>query len=177
MKLGTEHHELDEIDFGILEILQENCRTSLSRIGERVGLSAPSVMERVKKLEDSGVIRGYHARLDAKRLGLDVTAFIGVSISHPKRIEAFEREIDRIEDILECHHVTGSYTLLLKAKTRDTASLERLISTIRSIDGVARTETMVVLSTHSEQFEISLRQVAGGKRPRRNGDRPAAGAR
>src|SRR5882672_1719263 len=114
MKLGAPDIELNEIDLGILALLQENCRTSLARIGEQVGLSAPSVIERVKKLEDRGVIRGYHAILDARRLGMDITAFIGVSVSHPRLIDAFEEEIDTIEDVLECHHVTGGYTLLLK---------------------------------------------------------------
>src|ERR1700757_549606 len=107
MKLGAPEIELDEIDLGILALLQENCRTSLARIGEQVDLTPPSVIERVKKLEDSGVIRGYHAILDARRLGMDITAFIGVSITHPRWIEAFEREVESIEDVLECHHVTG----------------------------------------------------------------------
>ena len=176
MKLGSDQPDLDDIDFGILNALQDNCRTSLAEIGEQVGLSAPSVMQRVKKLEDSGVIRGYHAILDAKRLGMDVTAFIGVSINHPKLIDQFEEEIDRVEGVLECHHVTGAYTLLLKAKTRDTSTLEALISRVRSLPGVERTETMIVLSTHSEDTELDLPTavVAGGKRTRRNGERVAA---
>ena len=178
MKLGSQQPDLDDIDFGILNALQENCRISLAEIGEQVGLSAPSVMQRVKKLEDGGVIRGYHAVLDAKRLGMDVTAFIGVSINHPKLIDEFEEEIDHVEGVLECHHVTGGYTLLLKAKTRDTSTLETLISRIRSLAGVERTETMVVLSTHSEDTELDLPMGAAstaGKRSRRNGERVAAG--
>ncbi|MGH7822301.1 MAG: Lrp/AsnC family transcriptional regulator [Candidatus Binatia bacterium] len=179
MKLGNEQIDLDEIDFGILSALQKNCRKSLAKIGAEVGLSAPSVMERVKKLEDGGVIRGYHALLDAKELGMDVTAFIGVSIGHPKLIDRFEREIDTVEGVLECHHVTGGYTLLLKAKTRDTSTLEKLISAVRSIEGVERTETMVVLSTHSEHTQLSLPvEPPAAKKTRRNngGDRLAAGA-
>jgi Lrp/AsnC family leucine-responsive transcriptional regulator len=179
MKLGNEPIELDEIDLGILSILQDNCRTSLAKIGEQVGLSSPSVMERVKKLEDGGVIRGYHAILDARRLGIDITAFIGVYVSHPRLIERFESEIESIEDVLESHHVTGSYTLLLKVKTANTSSLETLISRLRSIDGVDKTETMVVLSTNTERSQLKLPSVpgpvAGGdaapveKKARRNG--------
>jgi len=156
MKLGTPDIELDEIDLGILDLLQENCRTALAKIGDQVGLSAPSVIERVKKLEDSGVIRGYHAILDARRLGMDITAFIGVSVSHPRLIEAFENEIEQIEDVLECHHVTGSYTLLLKVKSVNTSSLETLISRLRSINGVEKTETMIVLSTKTERSQLKL---------------------
>jgi Lrp/AsnC family leucine-responsive transcriptional regulator len=156
MKLGEEPFELDEIDLGILAVLQGNCRTSLAKIGEQVGLSAPSVIERVKKLEDGGVIRGYHAILDSRRLGMDITAFIGVYVSHPRLIERFESEVRMIEDVLECHHVTGAYTLLLKIKTLNTSSLEALISRLRSIDGVEKTETMVVLSTHTERSQLKL---------------------
>jgi Lrp/AsnC family leucine-responsive transcriptional regulator len=156
MKSGNEAHELDSIDLQILSILQEHGRISHVKLGEQVGLSAPSVIERVKKLEDSGIISGYHASVDARRLGRDVTAFIGVSISHPKTIALFEETIDLLEDVLECHHVTGEHTVLLKIKTANTSSLEKLIRTIRLIEGVARTETMVVLSTHTERTQIAV---------------------
>src|SRR5574337_1590826 len=116
MKFGHEESEFDQIDLQILGLLQENCKLPLAKIGERVGLSAPSVIERVKKLEDSGVITGYRAILNARRLGKDVTAFIGVSISHPRFIADFEREIAQLEEVLECHHVTGRHTLLVKVK-------------------------------------------------------------
>jgi Lrp/AsnC family leucine-responsive transcriptional regulator len=156
MKFGEVEIELDDIDLGILSILQDNCRVSLAKIGEHVDLSAPSVVERVKKLEDCGIIRGYHAVLDSRRLGMDVTAFIGVYINHPRMIGRFESEIDAIDDVLECHHVTGAHTLLLKVKTKNTSTLESLISRIRSIDGVDKTETMVVLSTHTERTALAL---------------------
>ncbi len=156
MKLGNEALELDSIDLQILSLLQEQGRIPLVKLGEQVGLSSPSVIERVKKLEDSGIITGYHASIDARRLGKDVTAFIGVSITHPRTIGLFEETIDALDDVLECHHVTGQHTVLLKVKTDNTSSLERLISTIRSIDGVSRTETMVVLSTHTERSSIAV---------------------
>ena len=90
---------LDSLDRHILSLLQENCKLPLNKIGERVGLSAPSVVERIKKLEENGVICGYTAVLDARRLGKDITAFIGVSINHPKLIRTFEKEIDRFEAV------------------------------------------------------------------------------
>jgi Lrp/AsnC family leucine-responsive transcriptional regulator len=156
MKLGAERLDLDDIDREILAVLQENCRLPLAKIGERVGLSAPAVMERVKKLEDGGVITGYHAHVDGRLVGKDITAFIGVWIDHPRAIARFERTVEALDDVLECHHVTGGHTLLLKVKTANTSSLEELISRIRSIDGVARTETMVVLSTHTERVQLAL---------------------
>ncbi len=163
MKLGGDSPELDAIDLQILNILQVNGRIPHVKLAEQVGLSAPSVIERVKKLEDGRLITGYHASVDARRLGKDVTAFIGVSIAHPKTIGLFEETVDLLEDVLECHHVTGQHTLLLKVKTNNTSSLERLISTIRSIEGVARTETMVVLSTHIERSQIAVH--AAGETP------------
>jgi len=168
MKLGEEHPDLDDIDRQILALMQENCRLPLAKIGEKVGLSAPSVMERVKKLEDGGIITAYRAIVNARLLGKDITAFIGVSTGHPHAIDTFEHEIGLLDDVLECHHVTGTHTLILKAKTRNTSSLEELISRIRSIEGVVRTETMVVLSTHTERIQVSVvEQAPVTKRGRR----------
>jgi len=164
MKLGEEHPDLDDIDRQILTLMQENCRLPLAKIGERVGLSAPSVLERVKKLEDGGIIIAYRAVVDARRLGKDITAFIGVSTGHPHAIDSFEREIESLDDVLECHHVTGIHTMILKAKTRNTSSLEELISRIRAIEGVVRTETMVVLSTHTERSQIPVIEPAPSPR-------------
>ena len=174
MKLGGT--ELDAIDLQIVQILQEQGRIPHVKLGELVGLSAPSVIERVKKLEDGGIITGYHAIVNAKHLGIDVTAFIGVSINHPRAISLFEQKVETLDDVLECHHVTGQHTLLLKVKTDDTSSLERLISAIRSIEGVARTETMVVLSTHTERSQIPVHSAepeadANGRRHKTNGIR------
>jgi Lrp/AsnC family leucine-responsive transcriptional regulator len=177
MKLGDEVVvELDDIDRSILTLLQDDCRTPLARIGESVGLSAPAVMERIKKLEAAGFISSYRAILDARRLGLDITAFIGVIIDNSGAIGTVEQQIVALGDVLECHHVTGEYTLLLKVKTANTSSLERLISQVRSLDGVQRTETMVGLSTHTERVNVSLgppvdAPSGNGKRVRKN-DRP-----
>jgi Lrp/AsnC family transcriptional regulator, leucine-responsive regulatory protein len=148
--------ELDSIDRGILRELQADGKISLSQLGKRVGLSAPSVMERIRKLEQGGVITGYHARVDPKRVGLDIAAFIGVSINSPVAITEFEAWVHCQAEVLECHHVTGAHTLLLKVKARNTRALETLISRVRSIQGVERTETMVVLSTHTERAEVAL---------------------
>jgi Lrp/AsnC family leucine-responsive transcriptional regulator len=150
--------ELDNVDRHILSILQEDCTLQLAKIGERVGLSAPSVAERIKKLEDNGVIRGYTAILDARKLGKDITAFIGVFIDHPKLIKSFEKEIDRLEAVQECHHITGEHTILLKVKVDNTSALEELIRRIRSIDGVMRTETSIVLSTYTEGLWMDLKE-------------------
>ena len=159
----------DDIDLRILGLLQEDCRTSLVRLGEQVGLSAPAILERIKKLEAAGVITGYRALLDGRQLGLDITAFIGVIISHPNLIADFERRIAALDDVLECHHVTGSYTLLLKVKTANTSTQETLIRDLRYVEGVSRTETMVVLSTHTER-QLRLRPELPRQPRTRRGD-------
>jgi Lrp/AsnC family leucine-responsive transcriptional regulator len=146
----------DDTDIRILGLLQEDCRTPLARLGEHVGLSAPAVLERIKKLETAGVITGYRAIVEGRRIGFDVTGFIGVVTSDPESIEQFEQQVTALEDVLECHHVTGAFTFLLKVKTANTSTLERLITQIRSLDGVARTETSVVLSTHIERVQLGL---------------------
>lgn len=178
MKLGDDVvGELDDIDRSILVLLQEDCRAPLARIGESVGLSAPAVMERIKKLEAAGFISGYRAILDARRLGLDITAFIGVIIGNSGAISTVEQEIVALPDVLECHHVTGEYTLLLKVKTANTNSLEQLISQVRSLEGVQRTETMVGLSTHTERVQLALNPrveppSGNGKRLRKSDRKP-----
>jgi Lrp/AsnC family leucine-responsive transcriptional regulator len=150
---------LDDIDRRILEMLQDDCKQSLARLGEQVGLSAPSIVERIRKLEHEGFIEGYHARLRAQKLGLDVAAFISVWIDHPRVIKDFEQNLREFEDVLECHHVTGGPTLLLKVKTRNTQSLQRLISSLRSVPGVDRTETNVVLSSLVERSELGTKAL------------------
>lgn len=161
--------DLDRIDIQLLEELQNDAKLSLKGIGERVGMSAPAVMERLRKLEQAGVIRGYHAQIDAKRAGVDVAAFIGVTIATPAKLRDFEAWVDEVPSILECHHVTGQHTLLLKTRVPNTSALEQLISGIRSYEGVTGTETMVVLSTYCERIPVPLepRDVAKKKRTRK----------
>ena len=158
-------HGMDATDFEILELLQGNCKQPLASIGAEVGLSAPAVVERIHKLEDSGVITGYRAEIDARSVGLDVTAFIGLSSDGLADIKLVEAATLDVPEVLECHHVTGGHTLLLKVKTRDTSSLELLIDRIRSMEGVARTETMVVLSSPIERSCVEL-EIAEEPAPR-----------
>jgi Lrp/AsnC family leucine-responsive transcriptional regulator len=132
-------------------------------------------MERIRKLEQSKVITGYAAIIDARQVGLDITAFIGVSINYPTRIDAFKEWVVGEPRVLECHHVTGGYTLLLKVKCRNTDGLESLISVIRSRLAADRTETLVVLSTSAERVQIPIdteRSPVSEAKPRRR--RPPA---
>lgn len=161
--------ELDVTDRAILELLQENCKQPLAAIGQKVGLSAPSVVERIHKLEEAGVITAYVALLDAKKVGKDIAAFIGIECSQAGGIDTLERRLVALDPVQECHHVTGAHSLMVKVKARNTEALESLIDEIRSLDGVTRTETMVVLSTLSERPHIALdASDEGVQRPRRS---------
>ena len=147
---------LDHIDLRIIAILQSQGRRHLADIAKEVDLSSPAVMERVKKLEAHGVIKGYQAVIDAKKIGKDITAFIGVSVAHQRNIDEFASYMLRQADVLECHHVTGEESFILKVKTANTESLEKLLAEIRSVEGVTRTVTKVVLSSakESQKFEL-----------------------
>jgi Lrp/AsnC family leucine-responsive transcriptional regulator len=147
---------LDRIDLKILFILQNDGRKRLADIADEVELSAPAVMERVKKLEASGVIKGYQALVDSKKVGKDITAFIGVSIGNQRDMDRFASQMMRYQDVLECHHVTGDESFILKVKSANTGSLEKLLGDIRSVDGVTRTVTKVVLSTAKENQALEL---------------------
>ena len=159
---------IDQTDLKILYILQNNGRTRLADIAGEVELSAPAVMERVKKLEASGVIKGYQALLDGKKVGKDITGFIGVSIGNQRDIDHFATEMLRYQDVLECHHVTGDESFILKVKSANTGSLEKLLGQIRSVEGVTRTVTKVVLSTAKEsqalELDAGLAEMPNGKK-------------
>jgi Lrp/AsnC family transcriptional regulator, leucine-responsive regulatory protein len=146
----------DRIDLKIVYILQNDGRRRLADIADEVDLSAPAVMERVKKLEAGGVIRGYQALIDGKKVGKDITAFIGVSVGNQRDIDKFAVQMMRYADVLECHHVTGEESFVLKVKSANTAALEKLLGDIRSVEGVTRTVTKVVLSTAKEGLRLEL---------------------
>src|SRR5262245_8556505 len=146
---------LDLIDYRLVDILQRNAHATQSDIATEVGLSQPSVAERIRKLEQENIILGYSARINARKLGKDISAFIGVAIVHPKFNKNFAKTILNIPEVLECHHVTGQDSYLLKVKAENTEHLDRLISEeIRTIPGVTRTHTTIVLSSVKEDSYI-----------------------
>jgi len=147
---------LDTIDYKLLELLQHNARMTQMEMASAVGLSQPAVAERMRKLEQEGIIRGYAAQVNARKLGKDISAFIGVSIEHPRYNAGFARKILALPDVLECHRVTGSDSYLLKVVTENTESLDRLISELlRVIPGVTRTLTSIVTSSIKEGSHIT----------------------
>ena len=148
---------LNPIDYRILALLQRDARSTQMQIAAAVGLSQPSVADRIRKLEESGAITGFVARLDPRRMGNDIRAFIGVRISHPRHHEGFTRRMQEIGEVTECHRVAGVDSYLLKVVTRNTETLDQLISgTLRRIAGVTRTQTTIVLAAVKESTEVPL---------------------
>lgn len=147
---------LDETDIKILDLLQKHGRTRRNDLAEKVGLSLPAVSERLRKLEESGIISGYFAKVDHKQLGKDITAFVVVTVDSSKHFNAFIDHVDNTDDILECHAITGEGTHILKVRTENTSSLEKLLAKIQSWQGVVKTTTSLVLSTTKETFRIKI---------------------
>jgi Lrp/AsnC family leucine-responsive transcriptional regulator len=147
---------LDPIDYKLLDLLQQNARMTQLEMAAAVGMSQPAVAERMRKLEQEGVITGYAARVDRRKLAKDICAFIGVRIEHPKYNASFAKRILELPDVLECHRITGPDSYLLKVVTEDTQSLDLLISDLlRNIPGVTRTLTTVVTSSIKEGSHIT----------------------
>lgn len=147
---------LDTIDIKILETLQENARTKRNALAEEVGLSLPSLSDRLKKLEDNGIIEGYFTKLNRKVFGYDLMAFILVVMDSSKNYDKLSEKVLKTPEILECHSILGEGSHILKALVKDTDSLEKLLSQIQSWPGVTRTITSFVLSTIKETTKIKI---------------------
>ncbi|MBI5214636.1 MAG: Lrp/AsnC family transcriptional regulator [Ignavibacteriae bacterium] len=148
---------LDEIDIKLLDSLQQNGRIKRNELAESVGLSLPSVSERLLKLENAGIIEGYYTKLDAKKLGKDITAFIFVSVDSSKHYQSFLDHAAHVDEIIECHAVTGEGSHIIKIRTENTSTLEKLLSKIQAWQGVIGTKTHLVLSSSKETTRIKVK--------------------
>jgi len=143
---------VDAIDLTILTLLAENARITFSDLAGATGLSGPSVADRVRKLEERRAILGYSARIAPEALGLGLTALVAVTLMGPEHRAAFLAGIGRLPGVVECHHVAGDDDYVLKVHVAGTGGLETFVSDgLKTIPGVARTRTTVVLSTPLER--------------------------
>ena len=145
---------MDNIDIKILSHLKENSRISASEIGDKVNMSVSAVIERIKKMENSVIIKQYTLILDPKLTNQDVSAFISISLDHPKYNESFISSVIAHKQIVECHYITGDSDFLLKVVIDSTGSLEKVLNDIESIQGVSMTRTLVVLSTVKNEYTV-----------------------
>jgi Lrp/AsnC family leucine-responsive transcriptional regulator len=145
---------MDDRDRRILELLQEDGRATLGEIAEQVGLAPSSVHERVRKLEQGGVIKGYRAEVDAEALGLFVTALVSVMPLDPRQPDDLPDRVLEFAEVEDCHSVAGDENYILKVRTRTTSDLEDLLRRMREKAGV-QTRTTVVLSTPFEHRPLA----------------------
>ena len=141
--------KLDSIDNKILELLSKDGRDSASNIADKVGLSVPATTDRIKKLQDSGIIIGFKPIIDSKKINLDITAFITVYSESSKNFEKVVSNANSNRNIMKCYTTTGDGSHLLLVKVENTEKLEKLLRTIQGWPGVSRTQTQIVLSSYN----------------------------
>jgi Lrp/AsnC family transcriptional regulator, leucine-responsive regulatory protein len=142
---------MDDIDLSIIRQLSANSRISWADLGSAVGITRQTAAERVQKLEQAGVIKSYTISLDAEALGADLLAFVAISLERPDHSDPFLSAVSAMPEVLECHHVAGEDSYMLKVRTAGTGGLEQLISQhLRRLTGVTRTRTTIVLSSSKE---------------------------
>jgi Lrp/AsnC family leucine-responsive transcriptional regulator len=147
---------IDEIDRQILEILQENARTSNAEIARRVGKTASAVFERIKKLENSGVVKGYAAQVDPDAVGRSVLAYVFVRLSPHRMARTVGRQLVELSGVQEVVHMTGEECFMVKARCADTAGLERLVMAINDIETVDGTRTVIAFRAMRESLRLDL---------------------
>lgn len=151
--------KLDTTDRKIVQLLQRNSNITNAQLAKEIGLSPAPTLERVNKLENAGIIRSYHATINPSRVGLGVSTFVLVSLKgHNKaNIEKFMKAINEVDEIIECHHITGSGDFILKIVCADIAAYQQLmLDKVSSIEVVDSMQSMVILSTLKDSKVLPL---------------------
>lgn len=145
---------MDELDLKILTCLKDNARENATNIGNKINLSTSAVIERIKKLEHSGLIQQYTTILNQEVLGRELMAFISVRLEHPKYYEKFVDAINAHNSVSECYYIAGDFDFIVKVNTKTGKKLEEILNFVKAIDGVSLTRTSVVLSTN--KYDVCL---------------------
>jgi DNA-binding Lrp family transcriptional regulator len=151
--------KLDATDRKILEILQKNSNITNALLAKEIGLSPAPTLERVNKLESAGVIKSYHGVIDPSSVGLGVSTFVMASLKgHNKdNIEKFIKSINKIEEVVECHHITGAGDFILKIVCADIAAYQQLmLEKVSNIDVVDGLQSMIILSTFKDSKVLPI---------------------
>lgn len=152
-------NQLDKIDRRILRELQRDGRLANVELARRVGLSPTPCLERVKKLEDEGYIRGYHAHLDPARLGAGLLVFVEIRLTRTARdvFEEFKQAVVALPQVLECHLVSGDFDYLIKARVADMGAYRRLLGeTLLTLPHVSGSRSYAVMEEVKETFELAV---------------------
>ncbi len=143
---------MDKIDYKILSCLKQNARLTASAISDEINLSVSAVIERIKKLESSGIIKGYTIELDQEKLGNNVVALMEVSLEHPDYIDEFTEMVKKNQHIVACFYQTGVYDFVIQIITDSKEGLEKVYRDVKCCKGVNKTETHFVLKTIKDEF-------------------------
>ncbi|WP_139692143.1 Lrp/AsnC family transcriptional regulator [Sporolactobacillus terrae] len=147
---------MDKLDRRLLQSLMKNGRATWSDLAAEIEMSSPAVAERVRRLEDKGVIRAYEAVLDPELVGNTCTAFVAVTLEQMDQRAAFLDLIDTLPEVQECHHIAGDYDYLIKIRARNTKDLDRLISAeLKRLPGL-RTRTTIVMNSLKETTQLPI---------------------
>lgn len=148
--------KIDGIDKRIILELTNNSRTPVLEISRKIGISGAAIHQRIRKLEDSGLISGHHLKLNPKVLGYSTLAFVGVYFDKAERNSEAIKSMKNIPEILECHYTTGNWSVLIKVLCKNNEHLMNLLNKqIQSINGVSRTETFISLEQQIDR-QISV---------------------
>ena len=148
---------MDTLDLKVIQNLMRQARMTWSELAADLGLSAPAAADRVRRLEDKGVIQGYATLVDPTHLGYTLTAFVSVTLDRPQHRAGFLEKVQSLPAIQECHHVTGEDDYLLKIRAQSTQDLDHLISDeLKGLPGVQRTRTAIALSTQKETTALPI---------------------
>ncbi|MRN52863.1 AsnC family transcriptional regulator [Paenibacillus sp. LC-T2] len=151
---------MDALDYNIIRALMDNGRMSWSELAGLLGLSSPAAADRVRRLEEQEIIQGYTALINAESVGYDLMALIAVSLERPEHRKAFLELVLKLPEIQECHHTAGDDDYMLKVRCRGTRDLDRIISDeLKSLPGILRTRTTIVLGTLKETLNVPLPPV------------------
>jgi Lrp/AsnC family transcriptional regulator, leucine-responsive regulatory protein len=161
---------LNDVDRKICDILQRNGRAHFNELADIVHLSVPAVSERVRKLEERGIIKGYCAKLHPEAFGLNIAAFIWITVEGSHNYKKFLDNCNGEPEIMDCHAITGEASHFIKVRTTSPASLEKLLSRIQEWSGVKKTLTNIILSTHYESLTIDTGAQAQETEPQVNGN-------
>lgn len=154
--------KLDQTDRKILTILQKHAKITNAQLSKDIDLSPAPTLERVKKLENTGIIESYHAKLNGQLLGFDINSFVQVKVNRfdKKSVESFLSKINKVDEVIECHSVTGSYNFLLRVVAKDMLAYENVLSEkISTITEVSEYNSMVIMSTPKDTKVIPVEMV------------------
>ena len=141
---NTDYH-LDTVDKQIIYMLMDNAKTSLAHISKNIGISTTAVHQRIKKLEQAGVIENSISFLNPRKIGYKVVSYIGVYMDQPSHFQELIKSLNEINEIVEAHYTTGNWTVFLKVLCIDNDHLMQILSKIQKLKGVTRTETFISL--------------------------------